>query len=221
MRFGLACEGVTDYILIKNILRGYFPSLNYKKQIRQLQPLLDETDEKQLNDGGWEKLLAYLESVDFYDAVDSDDYIIIQIDTDESKHINFNVSHYNENNEELKIEQLIENVKKKLISVINKKDNLYEEYAEKIIFAISVHSLECWLYAYYKLNLKNPKTKRCCDSLQCLFFPDQKKKTLMKEQGKSPEKTRATVEEFEEITTDFKKKDLCQEKNRLLYKKNK
>jgi|WetSurMetagenome_2_1015567.scaffolds.fasta_scaffold02173_9 hypothetical protein len=170
MKFGIAYEGATDYITIKNILRGCFPNLHPKKQIHSLQPSLDETDGKQLNFGGWEELFAYLESVYFYDALENSvDYVIIQIDTDESQHVNFNISHCDENNEELEVEQLIENVKNKLISIINKKNNLYEDYAEKIIFAISVHSLECWFYAFYDKKQRNkPKIKGCFDALRRL-----------------------------------------------------
>ena len=45
---------------------------------------------------------------------------------------------------------LIQQVKIKLIDFINSgKSGFYNLYADKIIFAISVHCTDCWLAAYY------------------------------------------------------------------------
>jgi hypothetical protein len=190
MKFGLVCEGITDYIIIKKILRGYFPKIN--PTIRQLQPALDETDEKQIKEGGWEKIITYLQSTDFYDALETLDFIIIQIDTDDAEHKNYAVSVYDENHKDISPEKIIENVRIKLISIINKEE-LYENYADKIIFAICVHSLECWLHNYYnflklqkdKKELKSPKITNCGKGLNHIlnetgFVKPKKDKELYK-----------------------------------------
>ena len=60
MKIGLICEGITDYIVIENIICGYLGIDD--DDIYQLQPVLDETSQKQASDsfGGWEKVLTYL-----------------------------------------------------------------------------------------------------------------------------------------------------------------
>ena len=183
MKFGLACEGVTDHIAIENILCGYFKDLE-GDEITHLQPQLDETSENQLNFGGWEKLLEYLQSMYFREIVLNTDFIIIQLDSDISEHENFGVSHCGE------IEIVIENIKNRLISIINAEESgFFTQYADKIIFAICVHSLECWLYAYHnKKPLNKPKITGCGKALNYLLnengFSGEKDKRLYKKYSK-------------------------------------
>ena len=42
MKIGLICEGLTDYIVLENLLCNYLTIDD--EDIKQLQPLLDETD---------------------------------------------------------------------------------------------------------------------------------------------------------------------------------
>jgi len=86
--------------------------------------------------------------------------MIVQIDTDISDHVNFDVLKY-----KLLTEELIEKVIEKLIEQIDSKVSFYEENKEKIIFAISVHSLECWILPLYK-DLKKEKVTGCFEALQ-------------------------------------------------------
>lgn len=139
--FGLACEGITDQTTIANILRGYFNIS--KNKIRYLQPFLDETDEKR-GEGGWRILLEYLKSERFRDDVLNTQFLIVQIDTDIAK------KEIGVNTDNLNIEEIVIAVKKCLKIKINEGETgFYDKHATKIIFAISVHSLECWLFAYY------------------------------------------------------------------------
>ena len=164
--FGLACEGVTDQIVIENILCGFYKDIDdLDEEIHPLQPPFDETTKQQSDGGGWEPLLEYLSSKIFRDDVLNSGYLIIQIDTDDSQHPNYNVTPTDENNIELSTEALVEKVIEKLIIQIDSKEIFYEENKEKIIFAISVHSLECWLLPLYKIS-KTQKTKNCFAALQ-------------------------------------------------------
>ncbi len=54
-----------------------------------------------------------------------------------------------------------------LISRINSGEaGFYEKNKDKVIFAICVHSLECWLYAHYNDKpLKSPKITGCGKAL--------------------------------------------------------
>jgi len=149
MKIGLICEGVTDYIVLENLLCTY---LNIDDDnIKQLQPLLDETDKQQaINSfGGWEQVLLYLQSTDFINAADNHDVLIVQIETDVCERKNFDVNPISLANSNQA--QFYELVKQRLITQINQRypDN-FEKYHQKIIFCICIHYLECWLLIHYQ-----------------------------------------------------------------------
>jgi len=109
-KFALACEGVTDQIVIENILCGFYKEYDdLDEEIQPLQPPYDATTQKQKEDefGGWEMLLKYLSEKRFRDDVLNSEYLIVQIDTDISEHVNFGVSQQNLSTEEL-INKVIE-----------------------------------------------------------------------------------------------------------------
>jgi len=160
LTFGLACEGVTDQVVIENILCGFYKDNNLRSEIKVFQPLFDATQQKQLEGefGGWEELFRYLSTKKFRESVINTKFMIIQIDTDISEHPNFNVSQYN-----LSTEALISKMIERLITQIDSKKEFYEKHQEKIIFAISVHSLECWVLPIY--NKKSEVIHKCFDKL--------------------------------------------------------
>lgn len=164
-KFGLICEGPTDKPVIKNTLKGYFSINNPNRYIFELQPPADITD------GGWRNLLLYLSSERFQDDIENQDFVVIQIDTDVSH--DFGVIHHDNNGNVLTTENLIEKVIAFLISKINEKEQTaYAYYADKIIFAISVHSIECWLVAYYVEETETDKYS-CKAILQETKLPDR------------------------------------------------
>lgn len=169
MKIGLICEGITDYIVIENIICGYLGIDD--DNINQLQPVLDETSQKQASHsfGGWENVLTYLQATDFIDAADNHDYLIIQIDTDECEHKNFGVKPISlaTNNPE----DFYRLIKNRLIEKINEKfPTNFQQYSEKLIFCISIHSLECWLLVHYqKKQPTTHKIVRCAQALEYIF----------------------------------------------------
>lgn len=169
MLFGLACEGVTDQITIENILCGYFKNLD-DEEITHLQPPFDETDQRQKDFGGWQMLLVYLGTTRFRDDVLNNKFIVVQVDTDVSSEIGFDVPQVGADSKPLTPEVLIANVIAKLVATIDSGEaGFYQRHSEKIIFCISVHSLECWLYAYHnKKTLSKPKITGCYNALSRL-----------------------------------------------------
>lgn len=159
-KFGLACEGITDQIVIENILCGFYK--DYKdldEEIIPFEPLRDETGKKQEEaSGGWTRLLTYLSETRFKEDVLNSEYTIIQLDTDISDEVGFDVF-----KESLSVEELIEKVIERLVKQID--TTFYEESKGKIIFAISVHSLECWILPLYKSS-KTEKITGCFETLQ-------------------------------------------------------
>lgn len=162
-KFGLACEGHTDKAVIKNILKGYFSIKNQNNEIVELQPPFGDKD-----GGGWRPFLTYLTLERFEDDVKSSQYFILHIDTDASN--DFGVQNKDNKGNRLATEILIHNIISKLISKINEKEaGIYERYANRIIFAISVDSIECWLVAYFSEKIA---IERCDEVLKETKLPD-------------------------------------------------
>jgi hypothetical protein len=186
--FGLVTEGLTDQIVIENILAGYFNSPDL--DIRQLQPERDKDNENKSTYGGWTLVFNYCKSRDFKEALQFIDYIIIQIDTDVSE--DYNIPKQDEKGE-FTPQQLIEKVIQKFRGASG--DDFYRKYQQKIIFAISVHSIECWLLPlYYTDKNKKSKFKNCLDTLN-LQLP-KKEKFRIDAKAKNPEYYRIISKQY-------------------------
>lgn len=186
--FGLACEGVTDQAVIENILCGFYKDCDLDAKIERVQPPYDKTDEQKF--GGWENLLQYLGEKRFRDDVVNSGYVIIQLDTDISEHPNFGILKNTEN-----IEEYIEKIYARLIVAIDVKESFYSRNQEKIVFAISVHSLECWLLPLCK-KLKSDKITACYEALQreCKDINTEKTYRSYVELSKSLSKNKTLME---------------------------
>jgi hypothetical protein len=163
--FGLISEGVTDRIVIKNILCGYFD--NPDIEVTRLPEPLDETDKNNpVNYSNWQLVLQYCESTKFKEAFQFIDYLIVQIDTDVCDEPDFGIKKI-EAGKELTPEELAEKVSLKLQGLIGQ--DFYEKFSKQIIFAIAVHSTECWLLPIFCKNHEKQKYKGCLKALdRCL-----------------------------------------------------
>jgi len=160
-KFGLITEGITDQIVIENILCGFYKDYeDLDEEIQSLEPPRDETDIKQAYSEfgiGWSAIFNYLSESRFRDDVLNSEYIIIQIDTDIAEEFGCSLNQ--------SVEEIIKSVIEKIVEKIDSKELFYEENREKIIFAISVHSLECWILPLYESN-KKEKIIGCEDKLK-------------------------------------------------------
>lgn len=164
MQFGLIGEGITDQIVIESILISYFS--NPDLITNPLQPLRDATNDAiALNDGNWHKVLEYCGSTVFEESFLSLDYVVIQIDSDVFISENVPEKYRNILSSADDHETVIHKVKAILIQSIRK--DFYDLYQEKIIFAISVHAVECWLLPIYypTEKAKTAKVTGCLDML--------------------------------------------------------
>ncbi|CAD5915380.1 hypothetical protein PCC9214_00305 [Planktothrix tepida] len=157
--FGLVTEGITDQIVIENILSGYFDTNDLI--VNPLQPERDKDNDNKSDHGGWTLVIKYCQSEDLKKAFQYLDYVIIQIDTDVLD--GYEGISYRDKNGELSPEQLIEKVKEKFKSLIG--EDFYREYYDRIIFAIAVHSTECWLLPLYYRDNRKQKITGCLDTL--------------------------------------------------------
>jgi hypothetical protein len=144
-KIALVCEGGTDQRFLEWLLDGIYDG---QIQTNSLQPALDATDkDRQGNFGGWENVFAFFERPNAVDEVfATNDYLVIQIDTDVCEHENFGVSKRLGQQDKTIIE-LISSVHEKLIEKMGA--GVYKKYHDRIGFAICVHSLECWVLPLY------------------------------------------------------------------------
>lgn len=156
--FGLVTEGITDQIVIENILSGYFDTNDLI--VNPLQPERDKDNDNKSDHGGWTLVIKYCQSEDLKKAFQYLDYVIIQIDTDVLD--GYEGISYRDKNGELSPEQLIEKVKEKFKSLIGED---FDKYSAKIIFAIAVHSTECWLLPLYYTDNRKQKITGCLGTL--------------------------------------------------------
>lgn len=159
--FALVTEGLTDQIIIANILFGFFndPDIN----INPLQPLRDETDRNRAaSPGNWYKVLEYCSSENFRGAFQFNDYVVVQIDTDVAA--DYGVSEKDEEGNGFSAQDMVTRVKAVLIARIGQE--FYGKYASHILFAISVQSVECWLLPlFFSDKKKQSKTINCLNTL--------------------------------------------------------
>lgn len=155
IKFGLISEGLTDHIVIEDILSGYLGDDHIR--VYYLQPI----DNNEF--GNWLNVLNYCQSSRFKQAFQSNDYIIIQIDTDVSEEQGYDIPKSDENGNILSPEEIIQKVKKKLILLIG--SDFYQANSNRIIFAISVHSIECWLLPLYYQDKRKAEIKNCTSKL--------------------------------------------------------
>jgi hypothetical protein len=179
--FALVCEGVTDHVVLKNILLGYFKGQHREPIVQQRQPDSDATDENDWQKfGNWENVFRYLRESKHRQALQFNQFLIVQVDTDDSEHVNYGVPQ-RENGQPLPPEMMVQRVSKKLSEIISPSD--CATYGDRIIFAICVRSLECWLLPLWVKGDKAAKITGCVATLnaalarqnQAVINPDDKK----------------------------------------------
>jgi hypothetical protein len=177
--FALITEGITDQAALKSILGGHYRGLPDDDDIdvNPLQPLRDQTDLSRLPPeafGGWERVLEYCASpTQVREALELNDYLVIQIDTDCGDERNYGVP-LTLGGVERPVRDLVEDVKTRIIGLLG--GDLYQAYETQILFAICVHSLECWLVPLHETQIgKKRKTHKCADCLQTALSRSNRK----------------------------------------------
>ena len=195
--FGLITEGATDQAVLKNILIGYFNDVDLT--VRELQPSFDATDASQMSIfGGWYNVFSYCQSDYLAAAFEQNDFVIIQIDSDCSYEKHFDVPRLKDE----PLENFVERIKKRLESVISNQmtAELYEIYAKRIIFAIAVDEIECWLLPLFY----DDKTQAATNN--CLFKLNQKLPVNYKINPKNKDKR-----VYQRVSKDFMKAKTLQQ----------
>jgi hypothetical protein len=188
-KIGFIAEGITDFAVLENILVGLFEDNDITSFITELQPEKDKTDEI-YQQGGWTRVLSYCKSMRFKEAFTSLDYIIVQIDTDRLFEPPFELDL------RLPVDTLIKEVETKFQEEITMAlgQDFWDSFHSKIIFAVSVDAIECWLlplFFPFKRDKNAEKIKNCLDLINKQLKKD-KKQPLRKDKR-----------EYEKASLDF------------------
>lgn len=157
LKFAIIAEGPTDQTVIENILLGYFEDQDSEPAINFVQPPrpLSETP------AGWGHVFKSLERRDYEGALQYNDYLVIHIDTDVQEEPGFDVPRRDEG-KELAVSERVKRVIVRLKQDIE--DDFNTANAARILFAIAVDTIECWLLPLLYADQKATKITGCLES---------------------------------------------------------
>ncbi len=195
MRFALITEGASEHRVIKHLIAKYFKDLD--PEINQIQPKV--VNDKQAAIGGWNEVLKYCEREELKDIFVENDFLIIQIDTDQSQNRAFNISHLDSAGKVKSDKNLYTDVTLKLQLLI--KPDIFEQYKERILFAICIHSIECWLLPICYNDNHRMTTNNCINSLNIAL--SKQNKLRISPSGKN---TPNGIKAYTQILSNLKRK---------------
>jgi len=181
--FAIVGEGVTDQIVLNNILLGYFQDHDPEPLIVFEQPPLDTTGVAGLPHppGGWTLVVQYLRARKYLQALQLNRYLVIQIDTDIASDLG--VTRTSSASDEEFIELIVE----KLCSYIADED--LASVRKRLLFAVGLDEIECWLLPLVfdrseKTSLA--KTTGCLEAIDHKLTRLNEAPLFTKKDGKDP-----------------------------------
>jgi hypothetical protein len=159
LKFGVIAEGPSDQLVIENILLGYFQDEEEEPVINPVQPP-PATSGSPPPPGGWTLVFRCLERGDPQQALQFNDYLVIHIDTDVQEEPGFDVPR-REGGSELSNPDRVHRVIARLGTDIDAA--FYHANAHRILFAVAVDTIECWLLPLLYNNNKAEKTTGGCN----------------------------------------------------------
>jgi len=195
--FGVICEGPSDYRILKRIVSVFF---------RGNDSFLSCYQPKQLPSGksdfgGWQRVLECCKNDTLKEIFEFNDYAIIQIDTDRSQDYPFNVPHYGEDGQLKNYELLCEDIIKKLNCLIVQPE--IQINRDRILFAICIHSIECWLLPIVYIDSHKSNTNNCLETLNHAVQRQYKKMAFLNDRNKNEN---AGIKVYDKIISGWKRK---------------
>lgn len=194
----LICEGASEVKMLTYIVTRY---LGDEIVVNAIQPALTSTG-RQANEGGWLEVLNHCNDETINAVFATNDYLVIQIDTDACAQVNYDVNVYDENNRKVADNILYERVRSRLLKDLS--TEIQTKYANRILFAICINETECWLLPLYYEN----DAKKRCATTNCIYILNQR---LQTEGIGIPDKEKNTpeaIQVYNKVLKNLKKKDI-------------
>lgn len=160
MNVGIVAEGPTDQRVLEALLVGGLAGAGITPVVNDIQPVSDATGGAGY--GGWELVFAWLGRGDYRRALQMNDLVVIQLDTDVCERVGFEVSR-REGGRELTDLELVDRVIERVRREIDA--GFLASHGDRLVFAIAVNELECWLLPLVYDNQKAGKTLGCFEAL--------------------------------------------------------
>ena len=194
----LIFEGASEVKMLTYIVTRY---LGDEIVVNAIQPALTQKG-RQASEGGWLEVLNHCNDDTINAVFATNDYLVIQIDTDTCAQVNYDVNIYDENNRKVGDSVLYERVRSRLLKDLSAE--IQTKYADRIVFAICINEKECWLLPLYYEN----DAKKRCATTNCIYILNQRLQT----EGLSiPDKAKNTpeaIQAYNKVLKNLKKKDI-------------
>lgn len=152
INFALVCEGISDQAVLENILSGFrndadsdFTTFNI------IQPTRNAANGGGTR-GGWFQVFEYCAGEKFPQLFKNNDYVVIQIDTNTTQLWHYNPKGFGNSlmgfsTAGLNFMQILYEVKCRFELIFNTihGSSFLETNGNKIVYAISIEEVECWL----------------------------------------------------------------------------
>ena len=157
LRFGIIGEGICDQVVIENVLLGYFQEQAEEPVVNYIQPPFAPPNQDP-KPGGWTLVFNSISIKDPERALQFNDYLVIHIDADVQEEAGFDVPRC-EGGKELSVDDRIDRIANRLRGEMN--ESFWQANAHRVLFAIAVDAIECWILPMLCDRNKAKKTAGC------------------------------------------------------------
>lgn len=159
---GLICEGVSEINVMTRIVSKYLGDEVFVNPIEP-ETKMENGALVQNGYGGWQQVLSHCNDETVERILEYNDYLVVQIDTDACIQVGYDVNPLDETGQQKTAEVFYHEVKERLLKNIS--PEVQEKYEGRIIFAICMNEIECWLLPLYYSDKNRCKTNNCIYTL--------------------------------------------------------
>ena len=199
--FAIICEGISENLSLHAIIEKMSQTDSY---FADLQPKTDMSHGHTVQEGsgGWTEVLSHCNTEEFRRALQNNDFLVVQIDTDRCDDPLFGIKKVDESNRPRTHEDIYNDIITRLLQDVDK--DFYEANKGRIIFAICFDEIECWFLPLFYSD------KRACATTGCISKLNQELRKdkggyYIPEEGKNGANARST---YQFIFRKMKKKDI-------------
>lgn len=199
--FAIICEGISENLSLHAIVEKMSQEDVYFADIQPCTSI-SHGHTVQEGSGGWTEVLSHCSTEVFKQALDSNDYLIIQIDTDRCDNQGFDIKKTDDKNQNRPDEEIYSDIVTRMLQGID--HDFYEANKERIIFAVCFDEIECWFLPLFYSDKRACATTGCIDKINQELRKD-KGGYYIPETGKNGTNARST---YQYIFKKIKRKDI-------------
>ena len=199
--FAIICEGISENLSLHAIIEKMSQTDSY---FADLQPRTEMSHGHAVQEGsgGWTEVLSHCNTEEFRMALQNNDYLVVQIDTDRCDEQPFGIKKVDESNQPRTDADVYDDIITRLLQDVD--NDFYEANKERIIFAICFDEIECWFLPLFYSDKRACATKGCINKLN-LELGKEKGGYYIPEEKKNGANARST---YQFILKKIKRKDI-------------